>query len=129
MDGKWGKLGFGMGRRVSLLFATGAARGLSSHDLRRLLGLWVYTLSEALSVLDVAFVAAECFPPRRRCAVESALLDELLVTTFLAYLLDAGLWAQPHLQLFATDASPSGAGACSTSVSLELLEPSRRFFG
>ena len=80
----------------------------------------MYTLSEALSVLDVAFVAAECFPPRRRCAVESALLDELLVTTFLASLLDAGLWAQPHLQLFATDASPSGAGACSTPVSLEL---------
>ena len=64
-----------------------AARGLSDHDLRRLLGLWVYALSfrrEALSVLDVAFVAAECFPSRRRCAVEGALLDELLVTTFLA---------------------------------------------
>ena len=35
-------------------------------------------------------------------------------------LLDAHLRAQPHLQLFATDASPSGAGACSTPVSLEL---------
>ena len=28
--------------------------------------------------------------------------------------------AQPHLQLFATDACPSGAGACSAPVSLEL---------
>ena len=28
-------------------------------------------MREALSVLD------ECFPPRRRCAVEGALLDEL----------------------------------------------------
>ena len=51
------------------------------------------------------------------CAVEGASQDELLVTTFL---LDADLRAQPHLQLFATDASPSGAGACSTPVSLEL---------
>ena len=86
LDGKRGKLGFGMGRRVSLMLATvtGAARGLSG--LRRLLGLWVYALFfrlEALSVLDVAFVAAECFPPRRRGAVEGALLDEWLVSTFL----------------------------------------------
>ena len=34
--------------------------------------------------------------------------------------LDADLRAQPHLQLFATEASPSGAGACSTPVSREL---------
>ena len=125
LDGKRGKLGFGMGRQVSSMLATvtGAARGLSGRDVRRLLGLWVCTLSfrrEALSVLDVAFVAAECFPPRRRCAVEGALLEELLVTTFLAPLLDADLRAQPHLHLFSTDASPSGAGACSTPVSLEL---------
>ena len=121
-----------MERRVSLLATvTGAARGLSGHDLRRLLGLWVYALSfrrEALSVLDVAFVAAECFPPRPRCAVEGALLDELLVTTFLALFLDADLRAQPHLHLFATDASPSGAGACSTPVS-GALDPSLRLFG
>ena len=83
----------------------------------------MYALSyrrEALSVLDVAFVAAECFPPRRRCAVEGASLDESLVTTFLAPLLDADLRAQSHLHLCATDASPPGAGACSTPVSLEL---------
>ena len=106
-----------------LATVTGAARGLSGHDLRRLLGSWVYALSyrrEALSVLDVAFVAAECFPPRRRCAVEGASLDESLVTTFLAPLLDADLRAQSHLHLCATDASPPGAGACSTPVSLEL---------
>ena len=93
---------------------TSRARTLSGHDLRRLFGLWVYALSfrrGVLSVLDVAFVATECFLPRRRCAVEGALLDELLVTTSLALLLDADLRAQPHLQLFATDASLSGAGA------------------
>ena len=133
LDGKRWKLGFGMGRRVSLMLATvtGAARGLSGHDIRRLLGLWVYALSfrrEALSVLDVACVAAECFPPRRRCAVEGALLDDLLVTAFLVPLLDADLRAQPHLQLFATDVSPSGADACSTPV-FGALGPSLRFFG
>ena len=67
---------------------------LSGHDLRRFLGLWKYALSirrEALSVLDVAVVAAECFPARRRCAIEGALLDELHVSTFLAPLLDADL--------------------------------------
>ena len=108
IDEKRRKLGFGA-------TVTGAARGLSGHDLRRLLGLWVYALSfrrEALSVLDVAFVAAKCFPPRRRCAVEGALLEELLVPAFLAPLLDADRRAQPHLQLFATNATPSGAGAC-----------------
>ena len=60
------------------------------------------------------------FPPRRRCAIEGALLDELLVSSFLAPLLDADLRAQPHLHLQATDASPSSAGACSTPVSLEV---------
>ena len=129
MDGKRRKLGFGLGRRVSLMLATvtGTARGLSGQNLRRLLGFWVYALSfrrEALSVLDVAFVAAECFPPRRRCAVEGA-----FVTAFPAPLLDADLRAQQHLQLFATDASPSGAGAWSTLVSLELWTHLHDFFG
>ena len=117
LDGKRGKLGFGVGRRVSLMLAT-----VTGHDFRRLLGIRVYALSfrrEALSILDVAFVAAECFPPLSRCAIEGASLDELLVSTFFAPLLDADLRDQPHLHLFATDASPSG-GACSTLVSLEL---------
>ena len=70
---------------------------------------------EELSVPDVSFVAAKCFPPRRRCAVEGA-----FVTAFPAPLFDADLRAQQHLQLFATDTSPSGAGAWSTPVSLEL---------
>ena len=125
LDGKRGKLGCGVGRRVSLMLATvtGAARGLSGHDLRRLLGLLgVCTLFQARSAVrsGCGIVTAECFPPRRRCGVEGALLDELLVSTFLASLLDADLRAQPHLHLKATDASPSSAGACSTLVSLEL---------
>ena len=77
-----------------LATVTGAARGLSGHGLRRLLGLWVYALSfrrEALSILDVAFVDVERFPLQRRCAVDGALLDELLASTILAPLLDTDL--------------------------------------
>ena len=64
------------------------------------------------------------WPPnvsRHDVAVPSkgASLDESLVTTFLAPLWGADLGAQPHLHLCATDASPPGAGACSTPVSLE----------
>ena len=93
MDGKRGKLGFGVGRRVSLMLATvtGAARELSGHDLRRLLGLRVYELSFRRE--------------RRRCAIECALLGGLLVSTFLAPLLDADLRAQPHFHLHEADAS------------------------
>ena len=83
LDGKRGKLGFGVGRPVSLMLR---ADSLSVHDLRRLLERWVYALSfrrETLSTLDVAFVAVESCPPRRRCAIEGALLDERLVSTFL----------------------------------------------
>ena len=101
-----------------LATVTWAARGLSGHDLR----LWVYAVSfrqGVLPVLDLAFVA-DCFPPRRRCGIEGAILDELLVSAFLAPLLDADLRAQPHFHLCATDGSPSGAGACSTPMSLEL---------
>ena len=66
------------------------------------------TSGDFSAVLDVAFV-----PP-------NVSLEELLVTAFLAPLLNADLRAQPHLQLFATDASPASVGACSTPVSLEL---------
>ena len=79
----------------------------------------MFALSRRRGALS-AFVAAECFPPRRRCAIEGALLDEFLVCTFFALLLDADFRAHPHLHLFATDATPAGAGACSTPVSLQL---------
>ena len=114
LDGKRGKLGFGAGRRVSLMLAT---RGLSSHDLRRLLGLWVYTLS---------------FRRRKRCPLRTwhswpsnvshhdAVTRRAACVYFSRPLLDADFRAQPHFHLFATDASSSGAGACSTPVSQEL---------
>ena len=85
-------------------------------------GIWTLALTfrrEGLSVLDVAFVAADAFPPKRRCSITGPLLDELLLANFLGPLLTANLRAPPYLTLFATDASPSAAGACSSAVSLE----------
>ena len=66
----------------------------------------MYALSfwyEALSTLDVALVAVERFPPRRRCAIHGALLHMLLVSTFLPPLLDADFRGQPHFHFFATE--------------------------
>ena len=82
--------------------------GVVGLQLKQLLGIRTVALTfrrEALSVLDVAFVAAAAFPPKRRCSITGPLLDELLVATFLGPLLTANLRAPPYLTLFATDAS------------------------
>ena len=100
-DGKRRKLGFGVGRRVTLMFATvtGAARGLSGHDLRRLPGLWVYALPfpKRCPFWTWQSWPSNVFPPLLRCAVDGAPLDELLVPTFLVPLLDADFRSQPEL--------------------------------
>ena len=124
LDGVRGTLGFSLGRRVSFMLTTvvGSVAGLTGLHLQQLLGIWTFALTfrrEELSVLDVAFVAAAAFPPKRRCSITGPLLDELLVATFLGPLLTANLRAPPHLSLFATDASLSGAGACSSTVAFE----------
>ena len=64
-------------------------------------------------------MALAAFPPRRRCAITGPLLDELLLATFLGPLLTANLRAPPCLTLFSTNASLSGARACSSTVSFE----------
>ena len=69
-------------------------------------------LTTGWRVLDVAFVAAVAFPPKRR----RALLDELEVATFFVPLPTVNFRALPYLTFFATDASPSTAGACSSAV-------------
>ena len=91
-------------------------------QVKQLLGIWSFALTfrrEGLSVLDVALVAAAAFPPKRRCSITGFLLDEQLVATFLGPLHTADLRALPYLTFFATDASPSGADACSSGVSPE----------
>ena len=69
--------------------------------------------------LDVAFMCARKLPIRRAVPACGALLDNLLHVAGIA-LLQADLSAQPRHELFATDASPSAAGACIANVTPEL---------
>ena len=68
---------------------------------------------------DVSYTAAAFLPPSRRCRVNGALLDELLRVTGLAPLLPTTLRANPRVTLYATDASPSGAGRCVAPITQE----------
>ena len=70
--------------------------------------------------LDVAFVAARTRPTRRSIPPTGALLDDLLLVCGIGPLLQADLSASPRLEVFATDASPSGAGACAAPVTNDL---------
>ena len=121
LDGIAGTLGFPMGRRTSLMYVTllGAVFGFTRTTLQQLLGAWNFALSfrrEALCCLDVAFVAARSLPTRKPIPASGALLNDLLLVCGLAPLLQADLRASPRLELYATDASPSGAGACVAPV-------------
>ena len=90
-----------------------AAVGVDRTLLRRLRGGWAFVLTfrrEAVASLDLSHIAAATFPPSRGCGVDGALLDELLLVTGLAPLLQTNSRAEPCEKLFATDASPSGAG-------------------
>ena len=51
--------------------------------------------------------------------MNGALLDELLLVTRLAPLLQTDLIAEPCEKLCATDASPYGAGGCAASITQE----------
>ena len=107
LHGVSGTLGFPLERRVSLMLitilvaATGVNRTQPSTPPR--------SRREALVCLDVSHTAAATFPPSRRCRVNGALLGELPLVTGLAPLLQTNLRAEPSEQLYATDASPSGA--------------------
>ena len=125
LDGIAGTLGFPMGRRTSLMYVTllGAVLGFTRTTLQQLLGVWNFALSfrrEALCCLGVAFVAARSLPTRKPIRASGALLNDLLLVCGLAPLLQADLRESPRLELFATDASPSGAGACVAPVSHSL---------
>ena len=73
---------------------------------------------EALSVLDVALVAAECFVATTSLC-RRGFLSRRIARDYFPRSFFADCRAHPHLHLFATDASPL-AGACSTPASLEL---------
>ena len=85
-----GTLGFPLGRRVSLMLITMlvAAVGVNRTLLQRLLGGWAF-----LAFRREVFAAT--LPPSRRCRVNGSLLDELLLITGPASLLQTILRAEP----------------------------------
>ena len=96
-----------------------SAVGVHRTLLRRLLGGWAFALAfrrEVFASLDMAYTN---LPPSRRCRLSGALLDELLLITKLAPLLETNSRAEPCEKLYAADASPSGAGGCFASISRE----------
>ena len=124
LDGVAGTLGFPLERRVSLMLITMlvAATGVSRTLLQRLFGactVIIAFLREAFVCLDVAHAAAATLAPSRRCQVKGALFGELLLVTGLAPLLETKLRAEPGEKLYATDASPEGAGECAASITQE----------
>ena len=108
-------------RRVSLMLITMLVAATGAHRtlLQRLLGGWAFALAfrrEAFACLDVAHSAAASLAPSRRCRVRGALIDELLLITGPAPLLETNLRAEPCEKLYAADASPDGAGGCAASI-------------
>ena len=125
LDGIFGSLGFPMQRRTTLMYVTilGALLGVTRGSLQQVLGAWIFALSfrrEAHCCSDVAFMCARKLPTRNPVPACGALLDDLLLVTGIAPLLQTNLRAQPRHELFATDASPSAAGACIAKVTPEL---------
>ena len=116
LDGVSGTLGFPLTRRVSLMLITMlvAAVGVNRTLLERLLEGCAFALAfrrGAVVSFDVSHTAAVTLSPSRRHRVNGALLDDLLLVTGLAaLLLQTNLRAEPCEKLYATDASPGGAG-------------------
>ena len=101
-----------------VISAVGVHRTLS----RRLQGGWAFALSfrrEVSGSLDVSYTPATTLPPSRRCRLIGTLLDELLLITKLAPLLETNSRAEPCEKLYAADASSSGAGGCFASIARE----------
>ena len=90
-----------------------AAVGVHRTLRRRVPGGWVFAIAfrrEAFGSPDVSYTAAATLPPSRRCRVNGALHDELLLVTGLAPVFQTNLRAEPCEALCASDASPSGTG-------------------
>ena len=107
-------------RRTTLMYVTvlGALLGVTRGSLQQILGVEFCFHSfrrEAIYCSDVAFTCARKLPTRRPVPACGALLDDLLLVTGTGPLLQADLRALRH-DLFATDVSPSAAGACIAKV-------------
>ena len=103
LDGIAGALGYPMRRRTYLMFVTltGAVLGGMRTSSQQLFGASNIALSFALCCLDVAFLAARILV----CSIAPSLQADLKAL---------------RLELFATDASLSGAGVCAAPVTDDL---------
>ena len=127
IDGCRGIVGFGAGRRATLMFATamGLLYGVNREQLQQLLGTWNFAMAFrplSLSSLGVVYQAVEGVTKLRRVHLTGAARDDLLLALGIGPLLTCDLRARPSLSLFATDASPFAAGACSAPISRELWD-------
>ena len=118
LDGMSGTLGFPLERRVSRMLTTmlTAAVGVNRTLLQRLLGGWAFALTfrrEVFACLDVSYTAAATLLPCRRCRVTRR-SDSTSFCLSQGLLLCCRRSCGRNLcaQLFATDASPRGAGGC-----------------
>ena len=105
LDGVSGTLGFPLERRVSIILVMmlNSAVGVNRTLLRRLPGGWAFALAfrrEVFASLDVSHTAATSSPPSRRCRLDGAPLDELLLVTGRAPLLETNLRAEPCETLY-----------------------------
>ena len=92
---------------------------VGANLLQRFLGGCASALAFAFASLAVSCTAAVTLPPCVRCRVNGALLNELLLVTGLAFLLETNLRAEPCEKLYATDASPDVAGGCVAPITEE----------
>ena len=121
LDGVSGTLGFPLERRVSprcwsLLWAwigpycSASWEGVHSPSL--------FDEKHSPALMCPSLQPPLCFPSRG-CRVNGARLDEFLLVTGLALLLETNLRADPCERLHAADASPSGAGQVRCAVTQE----------
>ena len=126
LDGIARTLGFTSCTRTSLtcVTLTGAVLGVTRTSLQQLLGARNFALSfrrEALRRLDVAFLRrSDASHAPSHSSYQRSTGNDLLLVCGMGPLLQADLRASPRLELFATDASPSGAGACVAPVTSAL---------
>jgi len=121
VEGRVGTAQYAPGRRATLFFATilGLVLGMSKRMLQALLGGWNFAAAFrplTLSALGLIYQFVEAAPPQRRLHLKGPARDDLLLVAGLAPLMVADLRAAPWEQLYAVDASPTGAGACASPL-------------
>ena len=93
---------------------------LRAHEEGAMRAFALAFMREVFASPDVSHVAGATLAPCRRCQVKGAELDELLLVTGLALLLQEKSPCETLREaLHATDASPSGAGGCVAPMTQE----------